>query len=63
MILWPTGDEDAQVSRDAECSTQALVESILGPLQSRFVYLSYEDHDVVTANTQAVTHAAFLRWV
>ena len=28
VILWPTGDEDAQVSRDAECSTQALVESI-----------------------------------
>lgn len=38
-----------------------LVESILRPLQSRYVYLSYEDHDVVTANTQAVTHAAFLR--
>ena len=38
-----------------------LVEHILAPLQSRFVYLSYEDHDIVTANTQAVTHAAFLR--
>jgi prephenate dehydrogenase len=38
-----------------------LVESILRHLKSRYVYLSYEEHDEVTANTQAVTHAAFLR--
>ncbi|KAF9474430.1 NAD(P)-binding protein [Pholiota conissans] len=38
----------------------ALVENILRPLGSRHVYLSYEEHDRVTANTQAVTHAAFL---
>jgi len=37
-----------------------LVESILKPLQSRYVYMSYEEHDEVTANTQAVTHAAFI---
>ncbi|KAF8757893.1 Prephenate dehydrogenase [Rhizoctonia solani] len=37
-----------------------LVENILRPFRSHFVYLSYEDHDLVTANTQAVTHAAFL---
>ncbi|KAL1723682.1 hypothetical protein EV715DRAFT_245150 [Schizophyllum commune] len=37
-----------------------LVENILRPLRSRYVYLSYEEHDSVTANTQAVTHAAFL---
>ncbi|KAF5326814.1 hypothetical protein D9619_004459 [Psilocybe cf. subviscida] len=37
-----------------------LVENILSPFKSRFVYLSYKDHDLVTANTQAVTHAAFL---
>ncbi|KIJ45204.1 hypothetical protein M422DRAFT_30048 [Sphaerobolus stellatus SS14] len=37
-----------------------LVEDILRPFNSRYVYLSYEDHDRVTANTQAVTHAAFL---
>lgn len=36
------------------------VERILACLQSRFVYMSYEEHDLVTANTQAVTHAAFL---
>lgn len=38
-----------------------LVEDIFRPFESRYVYLSYEDHDLVTANTQAVTHAAFLR--
>lgn len=38
-----------------------LVESILRPLGSRHVHLSYDEHDRVTANTQAVTHAAFLR--
>ena len=38
-----------------------LVESILRHLKSCYVYLSYEEHDEVTANTQAVTHAAFLR--
>ena len=38
-----------------------LVESILRPLKSRYVYLSWKEHDMVTANTQAVTHAAFLR--
>ncbi|KAG8761869.1 prephenate dehydrogenase (NADP(+)) [Ceratobasidium sp. 428] len=37
-----------------------LVENILRPFKSHFVYLSYEEHDLVTANTQAVTHAAFL---
>lgn len=37
-----------------------LVEEILRPFDSRYIYLSYEDHDLVTANTQAVTHAAFL---
>ena len=40
-----------------------LVENILRCFRSRYVYLSYEEHDLVTANTQAVTHAAFLRYV
>lgn len=39
----------------------ALVEGILRPFKSRYVYMTYEEHDLVTANTQAVTHAAFLR--
>ncbi|KAF8624194.1 hypothetical protein AX17_007183 [Amanita inopinata Kibby_2008] len=37
-----------------------LVESILRCFGSRYVHLSYQEHDLVTANTQAVTHAAFL---
>lgn len=43
--------------------TLRLVENITRSFGSRFVYLSYEEHDLVTANTQAVTHAAFLRQV
>ncbi|KAG6334093.1 hypothetical protein ID866_4998 [Astraeus odoratus] len=37
-----------------------IVESIFHCFRSRYVYLTYEDHDLVTANVQAVTHAAFL---
>lgn len=36
------------------------VKDLLTPLNSRYVDLSYDEHDEVTANTQAVTHAAFL---
>ncbi|BGP56332.1 prephenate dehydrogenase (NADP(+)) [Rhodotorula sphaerocarpa] len=36
------------------------VKDLLAPLNSRYVDLSYDEHDEVTANTQAVTHAAFL---
>lgn len=36
------------------------VETIMAPLKSRMVHMSYNEHDEVTANTQAVTHAAFL---
>lgn len=39
-----------------------LVERILSPLKSRYVHMTYDEHDDVTANTQAVTHAAFLRF-
>jgi len=38
-----------------------MVERIFASFKSHYVYLSYEEHDSVTANTQAVTHAAFLR--
>lgn len=38
-----------------------VVERILESFKSRYVHLTYEEHDLVTANTQAVTHAAFLR--
>lgn len=38
-----------------------LVEDVFRSFKSHYVYLGYEEHDMVTANTQAVTHAAFLR--
>ncbi|KAL5512866.1 TYR1 [Sanghuangporus vaninii] len=56
----PEGQPLVIIRHRASEEAQTLVESILRPLRSRFVYLSYEDHDLVTANTQAVTHAAFL---
>lgn len=39
------------------------MEDILSCFNSKFVYLSAEEHDRITADTQAVTHAAFLRFV
>ncbi|KAM0458603.1 hypothetical protein ACHAPV_005995 [Trichoderma viride] len=36
------------------------IEAVLSCLQSKFVYLSAKEHDRITADTQAVTHAAFL---
>ena len=36
------------------------VETVLSCLKSKFVYLTFEEHDRITANTQAITHAAFL---
>ncbi|KAK9421254.1 putative Prephenate dehydrogenase [Seiridium unicorne] len=36
------------------------VETVLSCLQSRHVYLTAQEHDHITADTQAVTHAAFL---
>lgn len=48
------------IQHRASKESLALVEEIFSCFKSHYVYLSYEDHDVVTANTQAVTHAAFL---
>lgn len=44
----------------ASDASRQLVECILSSFKSRFVHLSYKEHDLVTANTQAVIHAAFL---
>jgi prephenate dehydrogenase (NADP+) len=49
------------IKHRASDSDLRLVENIFRHLKSRYVYLSYKEHDEVTANTQAVTHAAFLR--
>ncbi|PCH37938.1 prephenate dehydrogenase [Wolfiporia cocos MD-104 SS10] len=56
----PVGQPLVLIKHRAPDEALMLVENILRPLQSRFVYLSFEGHDIVTANTQAVTHAAFL---
>ena len=49
---------DHRTTRDgAEMRT---VETVLSCLRSRYVYLSAAEHDRITADTQAVTHAAFL---
>jgi prephenate dehydrogenase (NADP+) len=41
-------------------SSTELVQRMLSCLQSQVVHLSAVQHDVITADTQAVTHAAFL---
>ena len=40
-----------------------LVEKIMSCFGSKMVYLTAAKHDRITADTQAVTHAAFLRYV
>ncbi|GAA6015561.1 hypothetical protein JCM11491_007157 [Sporobolomyces phaffii] len=60
----PTVPPDGQaliiIKHRAEQAHVDFVEALLAPLKSRYVHLSYDEHDDVTANTQAVTHAAFL---
>ncbi|KAF8954494.1 hypothetical protein BDZ97DRAFT_1707665 [Flammula alnicola] len=56
----PVGQPLVLIRHRGSKDALTLVENILRPLRSRHVYLSYEEHDRVTANTQAVTHAAFL---
>ncbi|KAL4244874.1 Prephenate dehydrogenase [NADP(+)] [Abortiporus biennis] len=56
----PKGQPLVLIKHRGPDSALALVENILKPLGSRYVYMSFEEHDIVTANTQAVTHAAFL---
>ncbi|WFD35479.1 prephenate dehydrogenase (NADP(+)) [Malassezia cuniculi] len=56
----PTGQPLVLIRYKATDEKMQLAERILGALHSRFVYMSYEEHDTITANTQATTHAAFL---
>ncbi|PPQ85426.1 hypothetical protein CVT25_006318 [Psilocybe cyanescens] len=56
----PLGQPLILIQHRGSNAALSLVENILRPLRSRHVHLSYEEHDLVTANTQAVTHAAFL---
>ncbi|KAJ7142070.1 hypothetical protein C8R43DRAFT_1016224 [Mycena crocata] len=56
----PIGQPLVLIKHRASSAALSLVENILRSFRSRFVYLSYEEHDLVTANTQGVIHAAFL---
>ncbi|KAG6808734.1 hypothetical protein H0H92_003059 [Tricholoma furcatifolium] len=56
----PNGQPLVLIKHRAPPEALTLVENIFSCFRSRYVYLSYEEHDLVTANTQAVTHAAFL---
>ncbi|OJA12183.1 hypothetical protein AZE42_11649 [Rhizopogon vesiculosus] len=56
----PTVSLEVLIRYRAPDSSLRVVESICRCFSSRFVYLTCEDHDLVTANVQAVTRTAFL---
>ncbi|KAF8142155.1 hypothetical protein EV363DRAFT_1249364 [Boletus edulis] len=56
----PVGQPLVIIKHRAPDESVRIVENIFNCFKSRYVYLTYEDHDLVTANVQAVTHAAFL---
>ncbi|KAL7411584.1 hypothetical protein BDY24DRAFT_395384 [Mrakia frigida] len=56
----PEGQPLVIIQHRAPDEKVRMVERIFASFKSHYVYLSYEEHDSVTANTQAVTHAAFL---
>ncbi|KAF7353935.1 Prephenate dehydrogenase [Mycena venus] len=59
----PIGQSLVLIQHRASSAALTLVEDILRSLSSRFVYLSYDEHDLVTANAQGVIHATFLSLV
>ena len=56
----PTGQPLVLIKQRASQESFDFVESVLSCLGSKHVYLTAEEHDRITADTQAVTHAAFL---
>ena len=56
----PKGQPLVIIKHRASEKSVKLVERILSCFESKFVPLSAEKHDRITADTQAVTHAAFL---
>ncbi|TKA79084.1 hypothetical protein B0A49_01211 [Cryomyces minteri] len=56
----PKGQPLVLIKHRASQKSLDLVEKILSCLQSKHVYLTAQAHDRITADTQAVTHAAFL---
>ncbi|KAB8338876.1 hypothetical protein FH972_021820 [Carpinus fangiana] len=57
----PGVDPKGQPLRDTRHSFEK-VEKVMSCFGSTHVYLSAQEHDIITADTQAVTHAAFLRY-
>lgn len=55
-----TGQPLVLIQHRASDKSFDFVESLMSCLRSKHVYLTYEEHDKITADTQAVTHAAFL---
>ncbi|CAN6674466.1 hypothetical protein TRVA0_054S00408 [Trichomonascus vanleenenianus] len=56
----PKGQPLVLIKHRASDESFSFVESVLSVLESKPVYLSAAEHDKITADTQAVTHAAFL---
>ncbi|KIK20827.1 hypothetical protein PISMIDRAFT_24113 [Pisolithus microcarpus 441] len=56
----PVGQPLVLVPIRAPDECMKFLESVFSSFRSRYVYLTYEEHDLITANVQAVTHAAFL---
>ncbi|KAK0736856.1 hypothetical protein B0T21DRAFT_401004 [Apiosordaria backusii] len=56
----PRGQPLVLIKHRASDESFAKVESVLSCLNSTHVYLTAKEHDRITADTQAVTHAAFL---
>ena len=56
----PKGQPLALIKHRASQESFAVVEEILSCFHSNVVYLTAQQHDRITADTQAVTHAAFL---
>lgn len=56
----PKGQPLVLIRHRASDRSFSIVEQILSCLQSKYVYLTAAEHDRITADTQAVTHAAFL---
>ncbi|KAK4252183.1 hypothetical protein C7999DRAFT_10246 [Corynascus novoguineensis] len=56
----PRGQPLVLIKHRATDESFAKVEAVLRCLGSKYVYLTAQEHDRITADTQAVTHAAFL---
>ncbi|KAF2027368.1 Prephenate dehydrogenase [Setomelanomma holmii] len=56
----PKGQPLVLIKHRAADEDFAFVENVMSCLGSKHVYLTAEQHDRITADTQAVTHAAFL---